>query len=218
MKRELVPTCEKCEGIIKPDIVFFGEPLPKTFDDHLSTDCNETDLVIVIGSSLKVHPVSSIPDLVPPYIPQILINRESLDHNFDIELLGDCDLILAELFRRLGWTLEDPTLADRFQSLLLQTISSHSIAPNYHLFPGAKPMAVARESTIQVPPRSHASSPPSSEGLIGSFGDIDGAWTHSNLTGLAVPSTLPDVGDLVAPTVDERELLEPSADFFSDKE
>lgn len=167
MKQAAVPTCDKCEGIIKPDIVFFGEPLPKTFDDHLSTDCHEADLVIVIGSSLKVHPVSDIPDLIPPYVPQILINRESLDHNFDIELLGDCDVILAELFRRLGWTLEDPALADRFQELLLQETSIQFVEPHYHLFPGAKPVMGWRRDRLVAPLRSHSSSPPSSESLVG---------------------------------------------------
>src|SRR5690606_38726960 len=98
-----IPSCERCDGIVKPDIVFFGESLPKAFDEHLATDCFDTDLVLVIGSSLKVHPVSSIPDLIPPNVPQILINRESLDHNFDIELLGNCDEILAHLFQLLEW-------------------------------------------------------------------------------------------------------------------
>lgn len=40
-------------------------------------------------------------------VPQILINREPLRHmTFDVELLGDCDVILAELCKRLGdgWT------------------------------------------------------------------------------------------------------------------
>ena len=36
-------------------------------------------------------------------VPQVLINREPLNHLiFDVELLGDCDVIIAELCRRLG--------------------------------------------------------------------------------------------------------------------
>ena len=43
---------------------------------------------------MKVLPVASIPDLIPPTIPQILINKEPiLDHNFDLELLGEADCI-----------------------------------------------------------------------------------------------------------------------------
>ena len=40
---------------------------------------------------------------VPPEVPQILINREPLRHMaFDVELLGDCDVIISELCQRLG--------------------------------------------------------------------------------------------------------------------
>lgn len=40
---------------------------------------------------------------IPPEVPQILINREPLRHmTFDVELLGDCDVILAHLCERLG--------------------------------------------------------------------------------------------------------------------
>ena len=46
--------------LMKPDIVFFGEPLPSGFNDHLDEDRLKADLLIVIGSSLKVAPVSDI--------------------------------------------------------------------------------------------------------------------------------------------------------------
>ncbi|VDP26375.1 unnamed protein product [Schistosoma curassoni] len=43
-------------------------------------------------------------DAVPRQVPQILINREPLsNHDFDVELLGDCDIIVSELCHRLGW-------------------------------------------------------------------------------------------------------------------
>lgn len=42
-------------------------------------------------------------DCLPDEIPQILINREPLNHlNFDVELLGDCDNVISELCLRLG--------------------------------------------------------------------------------------------------------------------
>jgi len=47
--------------LIKPDIVFFGESLPEEFHDQIAEDKLECDLLIVMGSSLKVRPVSLIP-------------------------------------------------------------------------------------------------------------------------------------------------------------
>lgn len=89
-------------GILKPDIVFFGEGLPDLYHRSIDSDKTKCDLLIVIGSSLKVKPVANIPHLLKPDVPQILINRESLKHlNFDVELLGDCDVIVNELLLRL---------------------------------------------------------------------------------------------------------------------
>ncbi|KAI0102298.1 DHS-like NAD/FAD-binding domain-containing protein [Nemania sp. FL0031] len=97
-------------GVMKPDITFFGEPLPDEFSKRLvKHDRNLVDLVIVIGTSLKVAPVSEVVPFLPSHIPQIYISRTPVSHiNFDIDLLGDCDVIVAELCRRAGWELDHP--------------------------------------------------------------------------------------------------------------
>lgn len=88
---------------MKPDIVFFHESLPDDFHNAMAEDKDECDLLIVIGSSLKVKPVALIPTSIPANVPQILINREHLSHmTFDVELMGDCDIIIQELCHRLG--------------------------------------------------------------------------------------------------------------------
>ena len=61
-----LPKCRVCPAdseasIIKPDIVFFGENLPEEFHEQMAEDKTVCDLLIVIGSSLKVRPVSLIP-------------------------------------------------------------------------------------------------------------------------------------------------------------
>lgn len=84
--------------IMKPDIVFFGEGMPDEFHASMALDKEQCDLIIVIGSSLKVRPVALIPCALPAHVPQILINREPLRHMvFDVELLGDCDVIVNQL-------------------------------------------------------------------------------------------------------------------------
>lgn len=85
-------------GVMKPDIVFFGESLPDKFHSTIESDKMKCDLLIVIGSSLKVRPVALIPSSINANIPQILINREQLDHfTFDVELLGDSDIVINQL-------------------------------------------------------------------------------------------------------------------------
>ncbi|KAL9477317.1 hypothetical protein ACSS6W_007158 [Trichoderma asperelloides] len=94
-------------GVMKPDITFFGEALPDEFSRRLTeNDRDKVDLVIVIGTSLKVTPVSEIVSFLPPHIPQIYVSRQAVSHiNFDIDLLGDCDVVVAELCRQLDWPL-----------------------------------------------------------------------------------------------------------------
>lgn len=63
-------------GVMKPDITFFGEMLPDTFYKRLlELDRDKCDLLICIGTSLKVAPVSEIIGLLPPDVPQIYISK-----------------------------------------------------------------------------------------------------------------------------------------------
>lgn len=64
-------------GVMKPDITFFGEGLPKRFFTRLKDhDKDIVDLVIVIGTSMKVAPVSEVPQILSPDVPQIYISRD----------------------------------------------------------------------------------------------------------------------------------------------
>ncbi|XP_057243315.1 NAD-dependent protein deacetylase sirtuin-2 isoform X2 [Malurus melanocephalus] len=122
----LVPKCEKCQGLVKPDIVFFGENLPSRFFTLLQSDFEKVDLLIIMGTSLQVQPFASLISRVPTNTPRLLINKEKTGQSDplmslmgfggmdfdsdkayrDVAWLGDCDsgcLALAEL---LGWKEE----------------------------------------------------------------------------------------------------------------
>ncbi|KAG8214517.1 DHS-like NAD/FAD-binding domain-containing protein [Butyriboletus roseoflavus] len=103
-----IPRCEHCRGLVKPDIVFFGEALPPRF--HVSIrSLRHADLLIVMGTSLTVHPFASLVDLVPDDCPRVLINLDDVgdfDKQDDIILLGKCDDIVQELCCELGWGME----------------------------------------------------------------------------------------------------------------
>ncbi|KAL8736214.1 MAG: hypothetical protein Q9166_000369 [cf. Caloplaca sp. 2 TL-2023] len=101
-------------GVMKPDITFFGEDLPKTFHDRLTQhDKDLVDLVVVIGTSLKVAPVSEVSGFLPAETPQIYISREPCQHvDFDIDMLGECDTVVTELCRRAGWDLRHEMIKD----------------------------------------------------------------------------------------------------------
>ena len=61
VQQDIVPSCPDCGGIIKPDITFFGEALPAHAIERAFDVAAESDLMLVLGSSLVVQPAASIP-------------------------------------------------------------------------------------------------------------------------------------------------------------
>lgn len=55
------PQCPRCGGLLKPDAVFFGEPLPVKALEDAFREAEKSDLVLVVGSSLTVYPAAYIP-------------------------------------------------------------------------------------------------------------------------------------------------------------
>ena len=51
---------QSCGGLVKPDIVFFGESLPERFWERVPLDFSEADLLIVMGTSLVVNPFAGL--------------------------------------------------------------------------------------------------------------------------------------------------------------
>ncbi|KAJ3892297.1 class I sirtuins SIR2 family protein [Lentinula edodes] len=110
-ERKAVPRCEKkgCKGLVKPDIVFFGESLPESFSRAPSI-IRSADLLIVIGTSLTVHPFASLAKICPDSCHRVLINIDRVgdfgSRADDVILLGKCDEIVRELCKELGWEEE----------------------------------------------------------------------------------------------------------------
>ncbi len=103
-----VPRClvPQCNGLVKPDIVFFGEQLPEEFHRNRSLP-SSADLCIVMGTSLTVQPFASLPGLCSEGVPRVLINLERVgglgSRPDDVLLLGDCDAGVQKLAAALGW-------------------------------------------------------------------------------------------------------------------
>jgi NAD-dependent SIR2 family protein deacetylase len=105
----VVALCDECvfNGPLKPDIVMYGEKLDDEVLEMIGDNLSKCDLLLVIGTSLSVHPVSSIPSLVNSGVPCVLINRERVnvwEKDFsDTKLFvgGDIDESLMELDRIL---------------------------------------------------------------------------------------------------------------------
>uniref|UniRef100_A0A3Q3X2M6 NAD-dependent protein deacetylase n=1 Tax=Mola mola TaxID=94237 RepID=A0A3Q3X2M6_MOLML len=104
-----VPKCPTCKGVVKPDIVFFGEELPHHFLKYL-TDFPLADLLIIMGTSLEVEPFASLSGAVRSSVPRLLINRDLVGpfawsrRPHDVVKLGDVVSGVQALVDALGWT------------------------------------------------------------------------------------------------------------------
>jgi NAD-dependent histone deacetylase SIR2 len=97
---------DNCTGLVKPDIVFFGEQLPDAFraKQHYPT---MADLVLIMGTSLQVYPFAGLAETVREGVPRVLFNLERVgslgSQADDVLSLGDCDAGVRKLADKLGW-------------------------------------------------------------------------------------------------------------------
>uniref|UniRef100_A0A2K6L9U9 Sirtuin 3 n=1 Tax=Rhinopithecus bieti TaxID=61621 RepID=A0A2K6L9U9_RHIBE len=113
-----VPRCPVCTGVVKPDVVFFGEPLPQRFLLHV-LDFPMADLLLILGTSLEVEPFASLTEAVRSSVPRLLINRDLVGplawrpRGRDVAQLGDVVHSVERLVELLGWTEEMRDLVQR---------------------------------------------------------------------------------------------------------
>ena len=106
----VIPCCRRCHQVMKPNVVLFGEMLPRATMKAAMAAAQAADVMLVAGSSLEVAPAGELPALARANGARlILINRgpTHMDDVADVIIRGD----VAEVLPRLAepWTREsDP--------------------------------------------------------------------------------------------------------------
>ncbi len=77
VKKGEVYYCPSCKGPCKPNVVFYGEGLPVKFFESLQ-QLPEVDLIIIMGTSLKVNPFAMIPYLPEIHAYKLVLNMEEV--------------------------------------------------------------------------------------------------------------------------------------------
>ncbi|EOD17840.1 NAD-dependent deacetylase SIRT2, partial [Emiliania huxleyi CCMP1516] len=101
-------------GPVKPSIVFFGEQLPRRFFELARADFPKCELLLVLGTSLGVHPFAGLVGETRVGVPRLLINRDRVGEHLGLDFAsgtdgwvgGDSDAAVRELASLLGWTAE----------------------------------------------------------------------------------------------------------------
>lgn len=100
-----VPYCRRCGGILKPDVVFFGEGVPRNRVDAALTALEEADAMLIVGSSLMVYSgyrFCEHANRMGKPIAAINRGRTRADHLFTLKVEGACAQVLTTLVERLS--------------------------------------------------------------------------------------------------------------------
>jgi NAD-dependent SIR2 family protein deacetylase len=100
-----VPDCPRCGGIVKPDVVFFGESVPAQRHAQVTAAIEEADAVLVVGSSLMVqsgyrHAATAARGGKP--VAAVNLGRTRADPLFQLKLEAPVGATLSALIADLG--------------------------------------------------------------------------------------------------------------------
>ncbi len=100
-----VPRCGTCGGIVKPDVVFFGESVPRERVERVSEAVRRAGALLVAGSSLMVFSGLRFARLAREAgKPIVIVNdgRTRADDIADLKLEGDCGEVLTTAVQQLA--------------------------------------------------------------------------------------------------------------------
>ncbi len=103
MVDEALPRCPRCDGVLRPGVVLFGEGLPADAEHRAKRVLRECDLFVAIGTSGTVAPASGFARAAQyAGALTVLLNLEPMTpHNpyFQEEVLGPAETLVPALFR-----------------------------------------------------------------------------------------------------------------------
>ncbi|MBI4427771.1 MAG: NAD-dependent deacylase [Ignavibacteriales bacterium] len=94
------PTCEHCGGLIRPDVVWFGELLPQEIFTEAEEAARRADVFMCIGTSAVVYPAASLSLVAKDagaFVAEINLERTDLSSRFDETILGRAGEVLPSL-------------------------------------------------------------------------------------------------------------------------
>ncbi|MDT7869775.1 MAG: NAD-dependent protein deacetylase [Thermoproteus sp.] len=98
------PRCKVCGGVLKPDVVFFGEPLPQEALNEAVLLSELSEVFMVIGSSLAVAPANRLPLIAKRHGAKIVIINSGpteMDEIADVVIEGRAEEVLPRIVEAL---------------------------------------------------------------------------------------------------------------------
>ena len=109
--------CPHCKGPCKPKVVFYGENLPKKFYEK-QEECDDVDLIIIMGTSLKVQPFASIPYMTNPNADIAVFNMDQVGNYLYSKLYCNKLFIQGKTDEKVIQFLKDTDLIKEFKDFV----------------------------------------------------------------------------------------------------
>jgi NAD-dependent SIR2 family protein deacetylase len=96
----VVPECLECGGILKPDVVFFGENVPRERVERAFDGVANTDALLVVGSSLMVYSGYRFAEAAAAAgkpVAAVNLGRTRADHLLTLKIEEPCDAAIPGL-------------------------------------------------------------------------------------------------------------------------
>lgn len=102
--QEDIPKCRKCDEILRPDVVLYGEAV--TLFEAAADTLTTADMLLVLGSSLEVAPINLLPMMASRAglaTAMINLDHTSFDQVFDIKIRAS----IGETLEKIRHSMED---------------------------------------------------------------------------------------------------------------
>jgi len=102
---ELPPRCESCGALVRPDVVWFGEPLPPEAYDAAYDAASDCDAMLVVGTSALIRPASSLPLVAKhggAFVVEVNTEYTAISVLIDTTLIGRAGEVLPSLVSELA--------------------------------------------------------------------------------------------------------------------
>lgn len=96
--------CDKCGGLIRPDVVWFGEYLPQDQFQNSEMEAGNSDICFVVGTSAIVYPAAYIPITAlqsNSYLVEVNIEETEFTRNAHFSMFGEAGKILPKVLEEV---------------------------------------------------------------------------------------------------------------------
>jgi NAD-dependent deacetylase len=100
-----LPTCEKCGGLLRPHVVWFGEPLDQELLNTAIEAARSCEVMLVVGTSAVVQPAASLAlqaKAAGAFVAEVNVERTVQSDHLDVTLMGPAGELLPEVVQVLA--------------------------------------------------------------------------------------------------------------------